>query len=51
VVFRVLTSGDSHGEAPTAVIDGVPAGLSLTEDHIDEIHRNHRAYLDSLKAW
>jgi chorismate synthase len=36
VAFRFLTAGESHGEALTAVIDGVPAGLPLTEDHINE---------------
>ena len=30
-IFRFLTAGESHGEALTAVIDGVPAGLALTE--------------------
>jgi chorismate synthase len=36
VAFRFLTSGESHGECLTAVIDGVPAALPLTEDHINE---------------
>ncbi len=31
-IFRFLTAGESHGEALTAVIDGVPAGLPLTMD-------------------
>jgi chorismate synthase len=45
VAFRFLTSGESHGEALTAVIDGVPAGLSLTEDHLDEdLGRRQRGY-------
>jgi len=45
VAFRFLTSGESHGEALTAVIDGVPAGLSLTEDHINEdLARRQRGY-------
>src|SRR5438093_7759638 len=34
-VFRFLTAGESHGEALTAVIDGVPAGLPLTEADIN----------------
>ena len=45
MAFRFLTSGESHGEALTAVIDGVPAGLSLTEDHINEdLARYRRGY-------
>ena len=43
--FRFLTAGESHGEALTAVIDGVPAGLPLTEDHINEdLARRQRGY-------
>jgi chorismate synthase len=45
VAFRFLTAGESHGEALTAVIDGVPAGLALTEDHINEdLARRQRGY-------
>ena len=36
MAFRFLTAGESHGEALTAVIDGVPAGLPLTEEHLNE---------------
>jgi len=36
VLFRFLTAGESHGEALVAVIDGIPAGLPLTEGHINE---------------
>ena len=32
--FRFLTSGESHGKGLTAVIEGVPAGLPLSEDDI-----------------
>ena len=32
--FRFLTSGESHGKGLTALIEGLPAGLSLTEDDI-----------------
>ena len=28
-MFRFLTAGESHGRALTAIIEGVPAGLSL----------------------
>jgi len=45
VAFRFLTAGESHGEALTAVIDGVPAGLGLTEEHLNEdLARRQRGY-------
>ncbi|MBI1734402.1 MAG: chorismate synthase [Candidatus Rokubacteria bacterium] len=44
-VFRFLTAGESHGEALTAVIDGVPAGLPLTEADLDaDLARRQRGY-------
>ena len=44
-VFRFLTAGESHGEALTAVIDGVPAGLALAESDINEdLARRQRGY-------
>ena len=30
-VFRVTTAGESHGLALTAIIDGCPPGLELSE--------------------
>jgi len=33
-MFRFLTAGESHGKALTVIIEGLPAGLPLTEDHI-----------------
>ena len=45
VAFRFLTAGESHGEALVAVIDGVPAGLPLTEAEINEdLARRQRGY-------
>ena len=45
MAFRFLTAGESHGEALTAVIDGVPAGLPLTKEHINEdLARRQRGY-------
>jgi chorismate synthase len=32
--FRFLTAGESHGKALTLIIEGLPAGLPLTEDYI-----------------
>src|SRR5712692_508478 len=44
-VFRFLTAGESHGECLTAVIDGVPAGLPLTEADINaDLARRQRGY-------
>src|SRR6266513_483695 len=38
-------AGESHGEALTAVIDGVPAGLPLTEADINgDLARRQRGY-------
>ena len=33
-IFRFLTAGESHGKALTVIIEGLPAGLPLTEDYI-----------------
>jgi chorismate synthase len=44
-VFRFLTAGESHGEALTALIDGVPAGLPLVETDINgDLARRQRGY-------
>ena len=32
--FRFLTAGESHGRGLTAIVEGVPAGLPLSEDGI-----------------
>src|SRR5512136_913508 len=34
-MFRYLTAGESHGPQLTAIIEGLPAGLSLTEETIN----------------
>ena len=33
-IFRVTTFGESHGKAVGAVVDGCPAGLSLSEEDV-----------------
>jgi len=39
-IFRVNIFGESHGEAVGIIIDGVPAGLSLSvEDFLEDIER------------
>ncbi|GAB4224187.1 MAG: chorismate synthase [Gammaproteobacteria bacterium] len=35
-LFRITTWGESHGKAIGVVIDGCPAGLTLTEDDINQ---------------
>ena len=43
--FRFLTAGESHGPALGATIEGVPAGLTLTEDAIAiDLARRQRGY-------
>jgi chorismate synthase len=43
--FRYLTAGESHGECLTAVIDGCPAGLPITEEAINEdLARRQKGY-------
>ncbi|HEV8458691.1 MAG TPA: chorismate synthase [Methylomirabilota bacterium] len=43
--MRFLTAGESHGEALTTVIDGIPAGLPLAEADINEdLTRRQRGY-------
>jgi chorismate synthase len=45
LAFRFLTAGESHGESLVAVIDGVPAGLPLTEAEINaDLARRQRGY-------
>jgi chorismate synthase len=43
--FRFLTAGESHGPMLGAVIEGVPAGLALTEDDLAvDLARRQRGY-------
>lgn len=36
MTLRYLTAGESHGPALTAIIDGVPAGLGISKEYINE---------------
>ena len=36
VSLRYLTSGESHGPGLTVIIEGLPAGLPLTAEEINE---------------
>lgn len=43
--MRFLTSGESHGPALTAIVEGTPAGLNLTADKIDsQLKRRQMGY-------
>ena len=44
-MLRFLTSGESHGPSLTAILDGMPAGLSLNASVIDhELARRQKGY-------
>ncbi|HKG52975.1 MAG TPA: chorismate synthase [Anaerolineales bacterium] len=44
-MLRFLTAGESHGPSLTAILDGMPAGLSITPDIIDkELARRQKGY-------
>src|SRR5512133_2414224 len=43
--LRFLTAGESHGPSLTAILDGIPAGLSITPDIVDkELARRQAGY-------
>jgi len=44
-MLRFLTAGESHGPSLTAILDGMPAGLPITNDIIDkELARRQKGY-------
>lgn len=44
-MFRFLTSGESHGKCLSAIIDGVPSGVCIDNDFIDnELARRQVGY-------
>lgn len=43
--IRFLTAGESHGQALTAIVEGIPAGLTITEEMIAvDLRRRQRGY-------
>ncbi len=43
--MRYLTAGESHGPQLTAIVEGVPSGLSLTADNINQdLARRQKGY-------
>src|SRR3990170_2016368 len=44
-MLRYLTAGESHGKSLTVIIEGVPAGLALTEEYIGrDLRRRQGGY-------
>ena len=44
-MFRFLTAGESHGKGLSVIVEGVPAGLSLSEEYIaGELARRQVGY-------
>ncbi|MFV0559679.1 MAG: chorismate synthase [Enterococcus sp.] len=41
--MRILTAGESHGSQLTAIIEGMPAGLPITEEEINQELRRRQA--------
>ena len=35
-MLRYLTAGESHGQALVVIVEGLPAGLSITVEEIQE---------------
>ena len=43
--IRFLTSGESHGQGLSIIIEGIPAGLPLSEDYIQkDLARRQKGY-------
>lgn len=44
-MIRYFTSGESHGPGLTGIVEGIPAGLELTEDYIEQhLIRRQKGY-------
>ncbi|MEE8363016.1 MAG: chorismate synthase [Dehalococcoidia bacterium] len=44
-MFRYLTAGESHGPGLTVIVEGVPAGVPLTEDYVAaQLARRQQGY-------
>lgn len=44
-MIRYFTAGESHGPGLTGIVEGVPAGLELTEDYIEQhLIRRQKGY-------
>jgi len=46
MMFRFLTSGESHGPGLTAILEGIPAGLKLSDEEINyHLRRRQGGYV------
>ncbi|HWR39415.1 MAG TPA: chorismate synthase [Patescibacteria group bacterium] len=44
-MFRFITAGESHGPALTAMIEGLPAGLKISQEQVNEdLRRRQQGY-------
>jgi chorismate synthase len=44
-VIRYLTAGESHGQALVGIVEGIPAGLSITSEYINhQLYRRQQGY-------
>lgn len=44
-MLRYLTAGESHGRALVGILEGLPAGLEISEDYInDQLRRRQQGY-------
>ncbi len=44
-MIRYLTAGESHGQALVGVIEGIPAGVTISADYINhQLHRRQQGY-------
>ncbi len=46
--LQFLTAGESHGKGLLGILDGIPAGLEISEDYIDEQLKNYEISDDNL---
>src|SRR4051794_8799085 len=45
MAIRYLTAGESHGRALTAILEGIPAGVPITEEEINvELERRQHTF-------
>ena len=43
--IKLLTAGESHGKGSLGIIEGIPAGLKITEKYINvELSRRQKGY-------
>jgi chorismate synthase len=45
IVIRYLTAGESHGQALVGIVEGIPAGLSISSDYVNhQLRRRQQGY-------